>query len=235
MQLPGGVTVTVPPPGGDAQWAIDTITGDGWFTLDADGSPIGAISLHTPDGQPIAEWIELTDRGAIANAWKRGVGANSYELATTVVEFGQRMYLPALASFASADPLALGGSTPFNYANGDPINLADPTGQTPVHLAVVVIGLIGLGLAALGSQFEHTGWGQMLISFGLTVAMIAFTSAGLGYVGATIGVMLTGYLTYQSIQAFNNGDILGGIFYAIDAVMTFVLVYGAARLSFHSR
>jgi RHS repeat-associated protein len=53
-----------------------------------------------------------------------------------------RFYDPATAQFISADPLATLTNTPYAYANDDPINFTDPTGE--------IFGLDNVGTAILG-------------------------------------------------------------------------------------
>ena len=44
---------------------------------------------------------------------------------------GDRIYIPSIHSFTTLDPTFNGGTSPYNYANADPINLNDPTGNAP--------------------------------------------------------------------------------------------------------
>ena len=47
-----------------------------------------------------------------------------------------RYYVPGLAMFAGVDPLAdqFAGFTPYHYVHGDPVNLVDPTGASPIEI-----------------------------------------------------------------------------------------------------
>ncbi|SDH02755.1 RHS repeat-associated core domain-containing protein [Pseudomonas abietaniphila] len=65
---------------------------------------------------------------------------------------GHRIYNPALMRFQRPDvlsPFDKGGLNPYAYCLGDPVNYADPTGQTPDWLQpVLTIGLHAFTIAA---------------------------------------------------------------------------------------
>ena len=63
-----------------------------------------------------------------------------------------RDYDPITGRYIQADPIGLaGGSNPFLYANGNPVNVVDPDGKNPI-IAAVVVGAIIAGLIDLDLQ-----------------------------------------------------------------------------------
>lgn len=51
------------------------------------------------------------------------------ELPSGVIQMGARSYVPALGRFLTPDPILGGSDNPYDYANQDPINLFDLTGE----------------------------------------------------------------------------------------------------------
>ena len=89
-----------------------------------------------------------------------------------------RYYSPGLQRFISQDSLGLlGGMDPYAYADGDPINQNDPSGNCPWCVGALVGAGIDLGIQLIqnGGKFSCVNWAQVGIS--------AVTSAGLGIVG----------------------------------------------------
>jgi RHS repeat-associated protein len=71
--------------------------------------------------------------GGTALCWQPfGFGGGLWEPATGIVRFGARDYDPMAGRFVQKDPVRLaGGQNVFLYANDDPINGSDPSGEWP--------------------------------------------------------------------------------------------------------
>lgn len=80
-----------------------------------------------------------------------------------------RSYDTTQQRFTSVDPLLAAADnpnqSPYNYADNDPTNLADPTGQCPMCIGAVIGGLIG----GTAYAFTHEGdwnWGDFAAATG---------------------------------------------------------------------
>jgi len=119
---------------------------------------------------------------------------------TGLIYLRAREYDSSTAQFLSRDPfLALTGE-PYSYANDDPINEADPSGQC---------GLVCIGGIVLGGVAVATGVGAVVVGAGAVATALTATSAvagtaatladtkecvtngGVACVGAGVGVVAT--------------------------------------------
>ena len=87
------------------------------YLFDAFGTPLNPPPAVNP-AQPA-----FTAQGGI------GITTET-DLTIPVMPMGQRLYVPALGRFTTTDPVQGGSANNYDYANQDPINNNDPTGQS---------------------------------------------------------------------------------------------------------
>ncbi|MEM9513966.1 MAG: RHS repeat-associated core domain-containing protein [Actinomycetota bacterium] len=211
FSLPGGVTVNVVADD-DTTWTFTTTNGDIWFTTNhAGAAATNQPTLYDPDGQ------QLTNTGE-AYGWKSDHKGHALDLDTDLVIFGARVYLPGLATFTSPDAQAHGGSTQYNYVNGDSINLVDPTGFAPKWFNDAATWIHNL-----------PSWIDPIID--ITIGVISIIPGVGTMAGAMLAALATGYYILRSVASFATGDIVGGIAYAVAAAVTAYAAVTTARLA----
>jgi len=79
-----------------------------------------------------------------------GFAGGLYDPDTGLVRFGARDYDPETGRFTAKDPsLFAGGLNLYRYAENDPVNVIDPTGNVPVVLAAAAAGFFVLSVGAI--------------------------------------------------------------------------------------
>jgi RHS repeat-associated protein len=76
------------------------------------------------------EFGNLTSGGAGRFAWLGGKRRRT-ELSSGVIQMGVRSYVPQIGRFISPDPVSGGSANSYDYANQDPVNAFDLTGERP--------------------------------------------------------------------------------------------------------
>jgi RHS repeat-associated protein len=142
--LAGGVVYVRSLLGGPSRWEFSSIDGDRFFTTDDSGVQVGAAQVYDPFGQLLTE-SGPTDPTAPNLSWQASTGNETQALKTTYVMMGARVYIPALGRFIQIDPKVGGGANTYDYANQDPVNITDPSGESFTDwLPTIVVGVVSL-------------------------------------------------------------------------------------------
>jgi RHS repeat-associated protein len=96
-----------------------------------------------------------------------GKRARSEELSSGVIKMGVRTYVPQLGRFMQPDPIEGGSLNAYDYANQDPINGSDVSGQCPICIlvapeAITLLESAGVALLAKVVIDHATANGHLL-------------------------------------------------------------------------
>jgi RHS repeat-associated protein len=103
------------------------------------GDVVGTATLSPSATKPVAmfEYDEFgvpKQEGTLQYGWLGDNGRRT-EFPTGVVQMGARSYVPSLGRFISHDPVSGGSASAYDYANADPVNGQDLTGEKPYDTA----------------------------------------------------------------------------------------------------
>lgn len=97
--------------------------------------------------------------------WLGGLGRRT-ELPSGVIQMGARSYVPSIGRFSSVDPVMGGSAAPYDYANQDPINFLDLSGETTGgSISGPCIGKIMLYSDYLNPRTHRGGYGKLHLHF----------------------------------------------------------------------
>ena len=190
VSLPGGVSVEIPIAAakangaqatGETQWRYEDILGNVAWQASGQAAP-DSTTLFDPDGNQLTEKPPPSFDPASPNL--RFQGLSSTPTSIPALAMGNRTYIPALGLFMQPDPIPNGGPTPYNYANGDPINFVDPSGQlswcwatfTKVTIGVIVGVAVAAASAGTGAPLAMAALGLIeggassLLAQGIVIA-----------------------------------------------------------------
>lgn len=150
ISLPFGTTMTFPlASGAVAQWQFTTLGGDLFFTTDASGVLKGTVQAFDPYGQVLTT-PNPTQPGFPNTTFEAATGNETEALKTNYQMMGARVYIPALGRFIQLDPKVGGSANGYDYANQDPVNNTDPSGNESENWLVTgLTALASMGIAAL--------------------------------------------------------------------------------------
>jgi RHS repeat-associated protein len=150
--LPGGVVFTRMLGGaGSTRWEFSSIDGDRFFATDDAGTQFGAVQIYDPFGLLLTEPAAI-DGSSPDLGWQGVTGNETQSLKTIYVMMGARVYVPALGRFTQLDPKVGGGANGYDYANQDPVNITDPSGEAFMDwLPTIVVGIVSLAVSVFAT------------------------------------------------------------------------------------
>ncbi len=214
-----GASVALNAAGDAVRWSYTDLLGDTTWRAGGDGIP-GATRLYGPDGDRIAGPAQSRIRTSLdlANAgqgWQSEVGGVTVPLSAGIVVLGARTYSPDLGRWLEPDPTA--SLNRYEYANGDPINLVDPSGNIGFGDILGVVGavVVGVGLSAITGGVGTAG----------AVALVA--SMVVGFASGAAGNLLTQVANHTPID-WHDVVLAGAVDAAISGV-TYGIGAGISR------
>ncbi len=141
-------------------WLYPTINGSTLITTDQAGVPTSKTpNLYDPFGQALTN-LGPSDPAVPDFGWNASDGIETESLTLPVLLNGARLYVPALGRFTSVDPQSGGSANNYDYANQDPINGSDATGNTAwwkqllsIVVQVVVAAAVTIFTSGVGDPF----------------------------------------------------------------------------------
>jgi RHS repeat-associated protein len=124
----GGELAAIQPSSGEASLQLTNLHGDA----------VATASLSPTAKEPTAKFefneFGIPKSGSAGRFGWLGGKQRRTELPSGVIQMGVRSYIPALGRFLTPDPVPGGSANAYDYANQDPINQFDLTGEcTPGH------------------------------------------------------------------------------------------------------
>lgn len=195
----------------DPNGSTRVLTGsDGAITATYNYTPFGSVSAKT---------------GTTTTPLQYGGGYTDAE--TGYIYLLNRYYDPATGQFTSVDPLIDATQAPYSYTDNDPLNQADPTGQCPWCVEVLVGAAIGggsdLAFQVVGNlssgcpALSNISWGEV----GTSAVTGATFALGFGALGALsdLTAVARGYKAFATVQeelaaaaaARGPADLAGGM------------------------
>lgn len=208
VSLPGEATYTEWFAGEPAaRWQYTSVNGDLFFTTDDTGTPVGTPQLYDPFGQVLTT-PDPPEPGVLDLTWQAAQGNETIALASAYVLMGARVYVPALGRFVQQDPQIGGSANGYDFANQNPVNVADPEGAAAVDWGIFIVVNAVL----------------------LAVSLVVPPAEGI-VVGAMVGVLYgtAGYLLTYGLQTAVGEEpqfSLGQLFTTIASSMAFSGLFG---------
>ncbi|HEB26711.1 MAG TPA: hypothetical protein ENI05_02890 [Porticoccus sp.] len=230
IALPGGVSLSVAADASEEQWQYSSLQNNALLTTNGLGEVLDELSLYSPYGEVLTAH-PITMEGMPDTGFDGASGVETETFAIDINVMGDRVYIPLLHSFTTLDPTFNGGTSPYGYANADPVNLNDPSGNAPENrfwkgafwdvenpYMWILIGGVAMGLFT-GGMFALYG-----VNFYMGLALITSIGAIYGFAaGFTYGMITTDGDWKASLEMGGVGAAYG----AGGAAVGYVLGYGA--------
>jgi RHS repeat-associated protein len=177
-----------------------------YYLTDKLGSVVAVIS---GDGQTVSDRTGYDPYGNItytAGSITNPFGyAGGYTDATGLVQFGARYYDPTTARWTQIDPAGTAGSSAYVYADDNPINMSDPSGEFPGLMSWYCNNYPPFGPFGI-YQFHH--FGAHFSRF--AVDQLITSGNGVGAIlGALVGGLICGPNWRASLVCGALGAIVG--------------------------
>jgi RHS repeat-associated protein len=124
----GGESVAVQESGSKVTFQLTNLHGDVVASASASGSATSLLATYRFD-----EFGNPTAGPAGRFGWLGGKQRRT-ELESGVIQMGARSYVPAIGRFISVDPVKGGSASSYDYANADPVNGLDLSGERACHI-----------------------------------------------------------------------------------------------------
>ncbi|MGI9186643.1 MAG: RHS repeat-associated core domain-containing protein, partial [Gaiellales bacterium] len=248
VALDVGLKVALDQAGAPVRWIFEDTLGNTTWRSTGTNAP-ARTHLYAPFGEPISATRGTTpatplDLAINTLGWASGRGATTLRSAGggALIMIGTRVYSPDAGRWLQADPDVNGSFNAYEYALGDPINMSDPTGNSPNGsmwgmIAATVAGVL-IGVFTFGVGTFVTGAGLAAVAVQVVVA---------GVVGAVSGAI--GNIVQQSVDsgfaninwaevgvAAGSGAALGALTAGVGSYVTKVIPMGfvSRKLAYES-
>jgi RHS repeat-associated protein len=176
---------------------VAVISGDGQTVSDRYGyDPFGNTVYRT---------------GSVTNPWGY---AGGYTDPTGLIQFGARYYDPSTARWTQVDPAAA-DSNLYGYAQDDPVNLTDPTGEWACCYVARYWSWWGVTID-VGFVLSHHDIELVTILYGVALGLAGLFAAMQPELAIPIAILvwyITVYWAYISILDWWSGDVgVAGLF-----------------------
>jgi RHS repeat-associated protein len=143
---------------------------------------------------------------------------------TGLYAFAARMYEPWLGRFYAVDPAGAGFS-PYPYADNDPLNLVDPTGEEPltVFLILLAIGIVVgavAGLVTYATTYEGDFDGLKFVLYGIVGAVAGGIGAAAGFVAGQLTVAALAAAGVATSTSIGSGIVVGAATAAVEGAVS---------------
>lgn len=143
---------------------------------------------------------------------------------TGLYAFKARMYDPWLGRFYAVDPAGAGFS-PYPYADNDPLNLVDPTGEEPltVFLILLAIGIVVgavAGLVTYAATYQGDFDGLKFVLYGVVGAIAGGLGAAGGFVAGQLTVAALAAAGVATSTTIGSGIVVGAVTAGVEGAIS---------------